>query len=117
MRQRQIRTRQTHQPSNADDGESLHVPDTDPRVARSGGRLPPEAIKEIEEFGERVKVEAEALATKCKHNRPDILFCAGLGMRLARGPNLANQFRQWFHLHHGNPDHCKCDCLHDFVSD
>ena len=56
------------------------------------GRLTAVAIQEIERFGAEVQATADVLAQKWGKSRPDILYRAGLGLRLARSPNPANQY-------------------------
>ena len=76
-------------------------------IQKKYGRLCAEGIKEIEEFGRQVQAFADELAKKWKRSRPDVLYRAGLGLRLARSLNSANQYRQWYRLHHKKPKDCE----------
>lgn len=71
------------------------------------GRWPQAALEEVAEFGRQAFQKAEELAYKYGKDTSGVLLRSGLSIRMTRGPNFFNQFKQWFSQKY--PDEC-CMC-------
>jgi hypothetical protein len=95
---RKLRRSPSRIPASAKGKSRQAEPEVEKTAAKkSCGRWSLESLQEVKDFGDTVYAQAEALASKYNKPATEVLFRAGLGIKINQSrPNYYNKYKQWY---------------------